>query len=62
MDLAGRPAAELRAAMQEHLEQTHDTRLVDLEAGITNGTDADRAGEALEEGKVDVDVEPAVMT
>jgi hypothetical protein len=47
MDLPGRPAAELRASMQETLEQTHDARLMDLEAGITEGADADRAGEAL---------------
>ena len=44
--------------MEENLEQAHDARLMDLEAGITDGADGDRAGEALEERKVDVDVEP----
>ena len=58
MDLAGCPAADLRAAMQENLEQAHDARLVDLEAGVADRADGDRAREALEEREVDVDVEP----
>src|SRR5208337_4360366 len=58
MDLAGGRAADLRTAMQEHLEQTHDARLVDLEAGVTDRGDGDRASEALDEREVDVDVEP----
>src|SRR5260221_3094775 len=57
-DLAGGPAADLRAGMQEDLEQADDARLVNLEAGIADGTDGDRVGEALQERKVDVDVEP----
>jgi hypothetical protein len=44
--------------VQENLEQAHDARLVDLEAGITDGADGDRARKALKEGKVDVAVEP----
>jgi hypothetical protein len=44
--------------MQEHLEETHDPRLVDLEAGVTDRADADRTGEAMDEREVDVDVEP----
>jgi hypothetical protein len=44
--------------MQERLEQAHDARLVDLEAGIADGADSDRMGKALEEGKVDMAVEP----
>src|SRR6516162_1530422 len=31
---------------------------MDLEAGIADGTDSDRVGEALEEGEVDMNVEP----
>jgi hypothetical protein len=44
MDLAGGPAADLRAAMEENLEQTDDARLMDFEAGIADGADSDRAG------------------
>ena len=38
--------------MEENLEQAHDARLMDFEAGIADGTDSDRVGKALEEGKV----------
>src|ERR1700746_3800705 len=58
MDLAGGRAADLRTAMQEHLEQTHDARLVDLEAGVTDRADVDRASEALEQREVDGDFDP----
>ena len=58
MDLAGRPATDLWAAVQENVEQPHEARLMDFEARITDGADGDRAGEALKEGKVDMDVEP----
>ena len=58
MDLAGGPAADLRAAMQEDLEQTDDARLVDLEAGITHRADGDRMGEALQQREIDMHVEP----
>ena len=58
VDLPGRPATDLRAAMEENLEQAHDARLMDFEAGITDGADGDRARKALEERKVDVAVEP----
>ena len=58
VDLPGRPAADLRAAMQENLEQAHDARLMDFEAGIADGADSDRAGKALEQGEVDMAVEP----
>ena len=55
---AGRPATDLRATMQEDLEQADDARLLDFESGIADGTDGDRACKALQEGKVDVAVEP----
>ena len=61
MDLPSRPAADLGTAVQENLEQADDARLVDLEAGIADGTDGDRAGEALQEREVDVDVEPLCL-
>ncbi len=58
MDLPGRPAADLRTAMQEDLEQADDARLVDLEAGITHRADRDRLGEALQQREIDMHVEP----
>ncbi len=44
--------------MEENLEQAHDARLMDFEAGIADGADSDRVGKALEEGKVEMAVEP----
>ncbi|MGO8914815.1 MAG: hypothetical protein ACLQJR_02775 [Stellaceae bacterium] len=41
--------------MEENLEQAHDARLMDFEAGIADGADSDRVSKALEEGKVDDD-------
>ena len=58
VDLPGCRATDLRAAMEENLEQAYDARLMDFEAGIADGADRDRVGEALEEGKVDMAVEP----
>ena len=42
VDLPGRPATDLTAAMEENLEQAHDARLMDFEAGIADGADSDR--------------------
>ena len=58
VDLLGRPAADLRTAMQEDLEQADDARLVDLEAGLTHRADRDRMGEALQQREIDMHVEP----
>src|SRR5215471_12311840 len=58
MDLLSRPAADVRAAVQEDLHQPDDAGLVDLDAGIAHGPDGNRQGDALEQRKVDVDVEP----
>jgi hypothetical protein len=38
VDLLGRPAAEMSAAMQQDFEEADDAGLVDLDAGITNRT------------------------
>src|ERR1700694_4871945 len=48
MDLPGRPAADLRATVQEDLEQAHNTRLVEFEAGVGARTAGGRAGEVWE--------------
>ena len=58
MDVAGGPAADLRTAVEEDLEQADDARLVDLEAGITHRADRDRAREALQQREIDMHVEP----
>ena len=58
VDLLGGPAAEVSAGMQEDLEEADETGIVDLDAGVADRTDGDRQGEALEQRKVDMDVEP----
>src|SRR6266850_1250995 len=58
VDLLGRPAADVAAAMEQHFEQADDARVVDLDPGIADRANGDRQGEALQQGKVDVDVEP----
>src|SRR5262252_4689510 len=58
MDLLGRPASDLRAAVQEDFHQPDDARLVDLDAGITHRADGNRQGNALQQRKVPVNVEP----
>jgi hypothetical protein len=58
MDLLSRPAADVRAAVQEDLHQPDEAGLVDLDAGIAHRTDGNRQGDALQQRKVDVDVEP----
>ena len=44
MDLFGGPAADGIAAVQEHLQEPDDPSVVDLDAGIADRTDGDRAG------------------
>src|SRR6516165_10682927 len=58
MDLLGRPASDLRAAVQEDFHQPDDARLVDLDAGIAHRADGNRQGNALQQRKVPVNVEP----
>ena len=58
MDLLGRPAADARAAVQENFRQPDDGGLVDLDAGIAHRAYGDRQGDALQQRKVDVNVEP----
>ena len=58
VDLLGRPAADVAAAMEQHFEQADDARVVDLDPGIADRANGDRQGEALQQRKVDVDIEP----
>src|SRR5438445_9814597 len=44
--------------MEQHFEQADDARVVDLDPGIADRTNGDRQGEALQQRKVDMDVEP----
>jgi hypothetical protein len=57
VDLLGGPAADM-TAMQEDFEQADDAGVVDLDPGIADRADGDRQGEALQQRKVDVDIEP----
>jgi len=54
VDLPGRPATDLRAAMEENLEQAHDARLMDFEAGIADGADSDRVGKAWSKALLEI--------
>src|SRR5712672_4616399 len=58
VDLLGGPAADVTAAMQEDFKEADDARVVDLDAGIADRADGDRQGEALQQRKVDMDIEP----
>src|SRR3984893_10939378 len=58
MDLHGGAAADVTAAMQEHFEQADDAGVVDLDAGIAHRADGDWQGEALQQRKADMDIEP----
>jgi hypothetical protein len=52
VDLSGGPAADVTAAVQEHLEEADDAWVVDLDAGIANRADGDGQGEALQQREV----------
>jgi hypothetical protein len=58
MDLLGRPAADLGAAVQENVHKADDARLMDLDTGIADRAFGDGQRDALEQRKVDVNVEP----
>lgn len=58
VDLLGGPAADMTAAVQEDFKQADDARVVDLDPGIADRADGDWQGEALQQGKVDMDIEP----
>ena len=47
MDLLGRPAADVRAAVQENFHQPDDAGLVDLDAGIAHRAYGDRQGDKV---------------
>src|SRR5882757_9863123 len=58
VDVLGRPAADMTAAMQEDFEEADDARVVDLDAGIADRADGDRKSKALQQRKVAMDIEP----
>src|SRR6185312_4362047 len=58
VNLLGCPATDVAAAMQEHLQQTDDPGLVDLNSGITHRADDDRQSDSLQQREVHMDVEP----
>ena len=58
VDLLGGPAADLSTAVQEDLEEAEDAGVVDFDPGIADRAEGDWKAEALEQPKVDVDVEP----
>jgi hypothetical protein len=58
LDLPGGPAADVTAAIEEHLEEADDARAVDLDAWIAYRADGDRQGEALQRVNADLVLEP----
>src|SRR6266436_1226880 len=58
VDVLGGPAANMAAAMEEDFEQADDAGVVDLDPGVAHRADGDGQGEALQQRKVDVDIEP----
>src|ERR1700752_1037448 len=58
VDLLGGPAADMTAAVQEDFKQADDARVVDLNPRIADRADGDWQGEALQQRKVDMDIEP----
>src|ERR1700720_1689837 len=58
VDLLGGPAADMTAAVQEDFKQADDARVVDLDPGIADRADGDWQGQALQQRKVDMDIEP----
>jgi len=47
MELAGTPAPDDRARMQQYFHEPDHPGVVDLDAGILRGPDGDREGEPL---------------
>ncbi len=61
MDVGGAPAQNLGAGVQEHLHRgAQHAGVVDFDAGDFACTGGDGQGQALEEGRIDVDVERLV--
>jgi len=58
VDFLRGPTTDLSAAMQKDLEKANDARIVDFEARMADRADGDRPGNALQQRKVDMDVEP----
>jgi hypothetical protein len=57
VNLFGRPAANGTAVMQEGLQQSDDPRVVDFDAGVTDGADGGGQSNPLQQRKVHMDVE-----
>ena len=57
VNLVGRPSADGTAVMQQNLEQPDDPRVMDLDAGKTDGADGDRQCNPLKQRKIHVNVE-----
>ena len=58
VDLNGTPPAQQAPTMQQHLEQTDEAGVVNLQAWISHRADLNRQGDPLQLGEVDVNVQP----
>ena len=57
VDLGGPPAGELRPTMEQHFHEAQHARVLDLDAGDFGAAGGRRQGQALEQGKIHMDVE-----
>ena len=57
VNLFGRPAADGTAVVQENFQQPNNPGVVKFDAGITDRAHGDGQGDALQQGKVHMDVE-----
>ena len=57
VDMAGTPSTELGAAVEQDFQETEYAGVLDLDAGDFGVSREDRQSQALEQGKVDVDIE-----
>lgn len=58
MNLDGRPTGDLCSAVKENFHQANHARVVNFDARKMSGADLSRKRQALEQGKIHVDVEP----
>lgn len=61
VEVGGAPTGQFHAMVEKDLHQSQDSRVVNLDARDARPACRDRVGEALEQGKIDVDVQAIGM-
>ena len=57
MNLLGAPTADGGATVQQHLQESDDSGVMDLDAGVPHRADGDGQSQPLQQGKIHVHVE-----